>query len=144
MARVIKVVINGREVEVHVQDGGVERILTFGDTVREQVSHDGIEVKDSDSPYGDLFGTQSDLYDDEEYTEDDLDDDDDDLYEDDDWGDHDDEEEDWDDDDVVGIIDPVVVTAHESVRVEVIDHDHDAVVEVVKNFVMAEDDDQPY
>lgn len=75
MARVTKVVIGGREiettatsgeVEVHIQDGPVDRILTFGEDAREQVLKGGDEVEDSNLSYGDLFGNSPDSYEDED------------------------------------------------------------------------------
>jgi len=75
MARVLKVIVNGveieagGEVEVHVQDGPVERTLTFGDDVREQVFKGDYEVSDEDLSYDDLFGNSADCFEDDEEDE---------------------------------------------------------------------------
>lgn len=115
MAKVIKVVANGLnipvtgEAEVHVEDDHVVRVLTFGDTAREQVLCGGEEVDDYYLPYGDLFGNDTGLYDDPDDEEEECcpecyesiyectcdDEDDDDLFddEDDDLNDEDDQAE---------------------------------------------------
>jgi len=126
MARVFKVIMNGveieaaGEVEVHVQDGPVNRVLTFGDSAREQVFKGDNEVSDDDLPYDDLFGNSSDFYEDDEGGDnfcdscgdhvDDCSCYDDEDDEDDEDGDEDgDDDEPWGPDDVVSIVESVTV-----------------------------------